>query len=70
MGTIVQTDISCDINGKRCLGWVYGGLSSNKAEVRVARQFARRDGWIRKFNKELRRWEDICPKCQKELSDG
>ena len=63
MSISVQTDVFCD----RCdYSWVYGGPTSNDATPRVARRYARCEGWIRRFNKDKRKWEDICPLCLAE----
>lgn len=31
-----------------------------------SRRMAKKDGWLRKYNKQKGRYEDICPKCKKE----
>ncbi len=67
MSISVQTDVFCDIEGKRCVYWVYGGPSKDVAQPREARRYARRDGWVRKYNDRKNRWEDICPNCLEEL---
>ena len=69
MSLIIQTDINCDVQGKKCVWWVYGGPAGSTAKVREARRYAKRDGWIRRYNKMLNRWEDVCPKCQKAVED-
>lgn len=66
MSLSVQTDVFCDVVSKRCKHWTYGGPSSARVTAGVARRYAKDAGWIRKFNKELKRWEDICPGCQKD----
>ena len=66
MSLSVQTDVFCDIEGDNCVFWTHGGPSSNVAQSRQAREYARRDGWVRQYNKEENRWEDICPNCSRE----
>ena len=63
MSITVQTDIFCD----KCeSNWVYGGPASSTSRPRTARRYARDEGWIRRFNKGEKRWEDICPRCLAE----
>ena len=67
MSILVQTDVLCDTCDSN---WIYGGPAANVATPRIARQYARGDGWIRRFNKEEGRWEDVCPRCLDRLDNG
>lgn len=66
MSISVQTDIFCDSEGKNCRYWVGTGCTSNVIQARKERRNAREEGWIRRYNKKKKKWEDICPNCLDE----
>lgn len=65
MSYTITTDIFCDI----CTtNWVHG-CTSVVAEKRLAQAAARRQGWVRRWDKAQGRYRDVCPDCVKEKGD-
>ena len=69
MGITIATTVTCDVKGENCRYWVSTGDEGNIIKAQAERANAKQEGWIRRWNKKIQFFQDVCPNCIAEVTE-